>query len=67
MPLYDYQCLDCGSRDSRVAGLDDHMAICSHCGSLMLRMDDDLFSPYFSERKSEAGEAKTEFHPFHDD
>jgi len=51
MPIYEYQCVDCGRRDQRVAGLDDHMALCPQCGGLMLRLDedDDLFRPYFAE------------------
>ena len=49
MPLYEYQCVDCGSRDQRVAGLDDHTAICISCEGLMLRLDEDVFTPYFEE------------------
>ena len=49
MPLYDYQCVDCGSQDQRVAGLDDHTAICVKCEGLMLRLDEDVFTPYFEE------------------
>lgn len=49
MPLYEYQCVDCGSRDFRVAGLDDHTALCIACEGLMLRMDEDVFQPYFEE------------------
>jgi hypothetical protein len=30
-----------------VAGLDDHTALCTQCGSLMLRLDEDVFQPYF--------------------
>lgn len=47
MPFYEYQCVDCGNREPRVAGLDDHTAICMACGGLMLRLDEDLFGPYF--------------------
>jgi putative FmdB family regulatory protein len=47
MPLYDYQCVDCSKSDQRVAGLDDHTAICAACGGLMLRLDEDVFQPYF--------------------
>jgi hypothetical protein len=46
MPIYDYQCVCCGGRDQRLAGCDDHIAICDHCGSLMLR-DEDVLWPYF--------------------
>src|SRR5512141_1265308 len=49
MPIYDYQCVDCQTRDQRVAGLDDSTAICQNCGGLMLRLDDDLFTPYFDQ------------------
>ena len=43
MPVYNYQCLYCGNCDLSVAGLNDHMTLCSKCGSLMLRLDDDFF------------------------
>jgi len=43
MPAYHYQCLYCGNCDLSLAGLNDHMTICSQCGSLMLRLDDDVF------------------------
>jgi len=49
MPIYEYQCVDCGGLDQRVAGLDDHTALCTQCGSLMLRLDEDVFQPYFEE------------------
>ena len=49
MPIYDYQCVDCGGHDQRVAGLDDHTAMCTRCNGLMLRMDEDIFKPYFEE------------------
>jgi hypothetical protein len=49
MPFYEYQCVDCSSRDQRVAGLDDHTALCAQCGGLMLRLDEDVFQPYFEE------------------
>jgi putative FmdB family regulatory protein len=49
MPIYEYRCVDCGSRDQRVAGLDDHTALCARCGGLMLRLDEDVFRPYFEE------------------
>ena len=32
-----------------MAGLDDHTALCTQCGGLMLRMDEDVFLPYFEE------------------
>ena len=46
MPAYNYQCADCGARDQRIAGLDDHVAICHLCDGLMLRTDEDLFAAY---------------------
>ncbi|MFA6269975.1 MAG: FmdB family zinc ribbon protein [Candidatus Paceibacterota bacterium] len=48
MPLYDYQCVDCSARDQMVAGLDDHVALCPQCGGLMLRLEGDLFTPFFA-------------------
>ena len=50
MPLYAYQCLDCRSREERVAGLDDHTALCVQCRGVMLRGDGDVFAPYFEGR-----------------
>jgi len=38
MPLYEYKCVDCGENDHRIAGLDDHTALCAKCGGLMLRL-----------------------------
>ena len=49
MPIYKYRCIDCGEQGQRVAGLDDHTALCIQCGSLMLRLDKDIFKPYFEE------------------
>lgn len=49
MPLYQYQCLDCGGKDQRVGGLDDYAAICVQCGGVMLRLDEDIFRPYFDQ------------------
>lgn len=49
MPLYVYQCVDCGDNDQRIAGLDDAVALCTSCGGLMLRLDEDIFGPYFEE------------------
>ncbi|MEW6657715.1 MAG: FmdB family zinc ribbon protein [Thermodesulfobacteriota bacterium] len=47
MPIYSYRCLDCGSWDQRVAGLDDATAICIKCKGLMLRVNDNILEPYF--------------------
>jgi len=49
MPIYEYQCVDCRGVDERVAGLDDQTAICVQCGGLMLRLDEDVFRPYFED------------------
>ena len=58
MPIYEYQCVECKSRDQRVAGLDDHTAFCTECGSLMLRLDEDVFQPYFEKEAQPAWPAK---------
>jgi predicted nucleic acid-binding Zn ribbon protein len=47
VPAYYYQCTHCQVTEGRIAGVDDHLAICAGCGHLMLRLDYDLFSPYF--------------------
>ncbi len=47
MPVYTYRCVDCGDREERIGGLDDQTAICALCRGLMLRLDEDLFQPYF--------------------
>jgi hypothetical protein len=39
--------LDCPCQDKRVAGLDDHTALCIQCGGVMLRRDEDVFRAYF--------------------
>jgi putative FmdB family regulatory protein len=49
MPLYEYRCVDCGTQDQRVAGLDDNTAMCISCEGLMLRLNEDVFQPYFEE------------------
>jgi putative FmdB family regulatory protein len=56
MPIYEYQCVDCGGQDQRVAGLDDHTALCTQCGGLMLRLDEDVFQPYFEETSPQVWE-----------
>jgi putative FmdB family regulatory protein len=59
MPLYEYKCVDCGSQDQRVAGLDDHTAMCITCEGLMLRLNEDVFQPYFDEvDKADIAETK---------
>jgi predicted nucleic acid-binding Zn ribbon protein len=47
VPAYHYQCTHCQVTACRIGGVDDHLAICARCGHLMLRLDYDLFSPYF--------------------
>ena len=49
MPVYRYQCTDknSGRKASVSAGLDEVAATCSKCGGLMLRLDEDLFTPYY--------------------
>ena len=59
MPVYSYRCLECGSWDQRVAGLDDDTAICTKCGGLMLRVADNILGPYFEEISNLLYEMKT--------
>lgn len=47
MPLYLYQCTECPARETLVAGLDDFMVPCTQCPGRMLRLDPDIFQPYF--------------------
>jgi len=47
MPTYEYQCIHCQVKDIRIGALDDNTAICMDCGNLMLRLDEDIFKPYF--------------------
>ena len=48
MPAYTYKCIQCAVEEVRIAGLDDDTAICLACGDLMLRLDEDIFRPYFA-------------------
>lgn len=66
MPLYNYQCLYCENCELRVAGVHDHMTICTRCGNLMLRLVEDLFWPLF-DIKSGSTETDKEFRSFYDD
>jgi putative FmdB family regulatory protein len=43
MPIYEYECVDCGCREKRVAGTDDHTVMCSKCDGIMARLDLDWF------------------------
>jgi len=53
MPSYEYKCIDCGAEEERIAGLDDNTALCVDCGNLMLRLNEDVFRPYFEEASEE--------------
>ncbi len=53
MPSYLYRCLQCQAQESRIAGLDDHLAICAVCGFAMVREDGDIFAPYFDSHPPE--------------
>jgi putative FmdB family regulatory protein len=44
MPLYDYQCVDCGAKDQRIGAIDDGCALCVACGGLMLRITDPFIN-----------------------
>jgi hypothetical protein len=66
MPIYDYQCLYCGNCELRVAGLNDHMAICTQCGNLMLRSEEDFCWPGFDKPSGQA-EAGKEFDSYCND
>jgi hypothetical protein len=54
MPVHQFQCTDenCGLQEPVIAGLDDAMAICSRRGALMLRLDEDSFTPYYETLKN---------------
>lgn len=54
MPAYQYQCVQCQTSETRIGGVDDHVAVCNRCGHLMLRLDNDLFAPYFEHRGRKA-------------
>jgi hypothetical protein len=47
VPAYYYQCTHCQSTEGRIGGVDDHLAVCARWHHLMVRLDYDLFSPYF--------------------
>ncbi|AEB08162.1 FmdB family zinc ribbon protein [Desulfobacca acetoxidans] len=53
MPAYEYKCIHCGKEEVRIGGLDDDTALCIECGNLMLRLNEDIFWPYF-EKECEA-------------
>jgi hypothetical protein len=60
MPGYHYQCTNCQVAEVRIGGVDDHLAICAYCGHLMLRLDYDLFSPYFDKSANSGGRLPSE-------
>lgn len=37
MPKYDYTCPCCGTKEARIAGIDDRLAACSQCNCSMER------------------------------
>lgn len=47
MPLLQFKCVDCQTVDERVSAPFEETALCAQCGGLMLRVDEDLFEPYF--------------------
>jgi hypothetical protein len=49
MPIYQFQCVECLGEDQLVAGCDDHTALCTRCGGLMLRLYEAVYRPYFEE------------------
>lgn len=49
MPSYEYKCIQCGAEEERIGGLDDNTALCVECGDLMLRLNEDIFRPYFEQ------------------
>ncbi len=58
MPVYDYKCIHCQAEEERIGGLDDDTALCLECGNLMLRMNEDVFRPYFEQPVQEEGTPK---------
>ncbi len=53
MPFYAYKCIHCYAEEERLGGLDDDTALCLQCGNIMLRLDEDVFQPYFEESQKE--------------
>lgn len=54
MPAYDYTCTACAAKDVRIAGIDDHTAICGECGQVMVRDQDveSLLRSYHSPQQT---------------
>ena len=40
MPSYEYVCVNCGTREIRITGIDDHTVICDDCRQVMVRKMD---------------------------
>lgn len=40
MPAYEYICVNCGNREVRITGIDDHTVICDECRQVMVRQMD---------------------------
>jgi len=53
MPVYEYKCIHCQLEEERIAGLDDDTALCLECGNIMLRLNEDVFRPYFDQAVEE--------------
>lgn len=49
MSCYDYKCINCGVEEQRIGGLDDNIALCIECGNSILRLNEDIFLPYFNQ------------------
>ena len=47
MPIFNYQCLYCDNRDLILASINDNMILCSQCGDLMIRLDNDFIWEFF--------------------
>lgn len=40
MPAYEYVCVNCGIKEVRITGIDDHTVICDECRQVMVRQMD---------------------------
>lgn len=49
MALLLFKCVDCQTTDERIGAPFETTAICHECGGLMLRLDEDIFAPFFRE------------------
>ncbi len=57
MPIYEYECADCGYQDQRLAGVNDHVIVCTQCNGVMVRRDLDMFESYFLSLEPGTGNA----------